>query len=110
MAKLKKTRFKELRVEKEAVAKLFQSRCYVCRRKYGKKFTFHHKTYTDGEKHYADFNGNQREYLEYILPIIRKKPKQYALLCGRHHIAVEIGKRYNADTFERLIRLVKQSR
>jgi len=91
--------------EKESVTKLFQSRCYVCHRKFGKRFTFHHKFYEQDKTFYTDKDYHARLYKE-----IRKNPSKFLLVCNRHHYAIENLKKYSKDVLERLIRATKMSR
>lgn len=106
---LKKHRWEELKLQKKITSKLFGGKCYVCHRPWGKGFTFHHKKYISGEKTYSDF-ATPREYYEYLLPIIRKYPNRFAVVCSKHHRAVELGKKYKLETWQRLYKLVNESR
>lgn len=98
-----------------SLAKLFQSRCYVCHKKCteGKYFVIHHKIYKVNEKIYSDFKKNGRPdrlaYYQYLEPIVRKEPKRFALVCNKDHFATETLKRYKKDKLKRLLRLVNQS-
>ena len=93
---------------KKQVSALFDSRCYVCEKKYGKKFHFHHLTYKDGELTYRDFTNND-DYQYYILPIIEQRPSDFELLCHKHHYLVEILKRFKPERLERLFDVVRRS-
>jgi len=105
---LKKHRLEELKLEKRTLAKLFQFKCRICLRGYGKGFTFHHKEYIEGELSYRDFDVG-REYLEYILPQVRSKPKQYALLCRKCHWIIEKNKKFGQEKWNRIDKLVRES-
>jgi len=74
--------------EKREVAKLFNSVCFVCGRRYGKGFAFHHLFYVEGEKTFSDF-GDTYNYHEYVLPIIRDRIKGFLLVCKTHHHLIE---------------------
>ena len=87
----------------------FDLKCEVCHRKYGKYFVFHHKWYLDSDKIYSDFKHTYA-YNEYVLPIVKKDPNRFALLCKKHHKVVEILKMFKKENFERLIRVTKESR
>lgn len=94
--------------EKRKVAELFNSECFVCRRPFGKGFTFHHLRYIDGEKTYRDFDDNV-DYQLYILPIVKSDPKRFLLLCKKHHSALEKLKRFKQETLARLLEAVKMT-
>ena len=87
----------------------FDLKCAVCHRKYGKYFVFHHKKYLNSDKIYSDFKDTYA-YNEYVLPIIKKDPNRFALLCKKHHTSVERLKMFTKENFERLIKLAKESR
>ncbi len=87
----------------------FDLKCAVCHRKYGKYFVFHHKTYLNSDKIYSDFKDTYA-YNEYVLPIIKKDPNRFALLCKKHHTSVERLKMFTKENFERLIKLAIESR
>ena len=87
----------------------FDLKCAVCHRKYGKWFVFHHKRYLNSDKIYSDFSDTHA-YNEYVLPIIRKDPNRFALLCKKHHTSVERLKMFSPDNFKRLINVAKESR
>lgn len=74
--------------KRQVATELFNSECYVCHKRYGKNFHFHHLTYKDNEKTYGDFKNNY-SYQLYILPIIEDRPLDFELLCNRHHYLVE---------------------
>ena len=94
---------------KRQVAKLFSSRCFVCHRRFGKGFTFHHKYYIPEEKTYKDFK-DPLDYQLYIIDIVRNNPTQFLLLCHRHHYSVENLKKFGALTLLRLLKAVKMSK
>ncbi|MCZ6582672.1 MAG: hypothetical protein O6761_05830 [Thaumarchaeota archaeon] len=95
---------------KRSVAKeLFNSECYVCHKRYGKRFHFHHLRYRDNEKTYNDFSNND-DYQLYILPIIEDRPFDFELLCNKHHYLVEILKLFKSERLDRLFNVVRRSK
>ena len=82
------TKRKRIQIEKREVAKLYNSVCFVCGKKYGKGFGFHHLFYIDGEQTFKDFKDTYR-YHEYVLPIIRSRPNGFLLVCKTHHHLIE---------------------
>jgi hypothetical protein len=99
----------EVMQQKRDVAQIFGGVCYVCGRKYGKGFNFHHKKYIEGEKTYRDFK-NPLHYTLYVIAMVLVDPDRFVLLCRKHHISVEMLKRYKYETFWRLIQVVAMSR
>lgn len=99
----------EIKKYKQQVAELYNSECYICKKKFGKRFTFHHKKYYNTEKTYKDFKNASR-YQFYILPIIQKRPEDFALLCFKHHYIVERLKRFKSENLERLFCCVRDSK
>ena len=94
---------------KKAVAiTLFDGACYVCGKKYGKRFHFHHIQYRNNELTYKDF-GTNLKYQKYILPIIQKRPLDFELLCHKHHYLVEILKRFKPERLEKLFDVTRRS-
>lgn len=72
-------------VEKRNIAnELFNGRCYVCHKKYGKGFAFHHTEYLDGDLQSKDF-GNIIWYHAYLLPLVLDDPFRFFLLCKNCH-------------------------
>jgi len=93
--------------EKVACSRLYGERCYVCHRRFGKGFTFHHKYYiSDGTQAtiYTD-----KDYHKHIYKEIRKNPKQFLLVCNKHHYNIEKLKKYDTKKLDRLIKAVKMS-
>jgi len=86
----------------------YNGKCYVCEKKFGKRFAFHHKKYIKYEKTYRDFKNNDN-YQLYILPIIESRPRDFTLLCHKHHYLVEILKRFKPERLERLFCIIKES-
>lgn len=102
-------RKQEIRAKKAEAAKLFGSKCFICERKFGKGFTFHHLYYKIGEKTYRDFK-NGDDYNEYIVEIVKKNPRQFILLCRKHHIVLEWMLMYKEATFKRLLKAIKMTK
>jgi len=86
----------------------FDGKCYVCGKKFGKYFLFHHKKYLNSDKIWSDFKDSW-SYNLYVLPVIKSDPNRFALLCKKHHQSVEMLKRFKPENLERLIKLVKDS-
>lgn len=87
----------------------FDLKCAVCHKKFGKYFVFHHKRYINGDKIYSDFKDSW-SYNEYVLPVIKKDPHRFALLCKKHHKLVEMMKMFKPENFERLVKVVRESK
>jgi len=83
-----------LKEEKAKVAALprFKNRCFVCWKKFGVGFTFHHLWYTKGEPDYTQFKDSSK-YQIVLLPFVKRNPNQFLLLCKVHHHFVEWGKK-----------------
>jgi len=89
--------------KKKLVAEaFFRNECFVCRKAYGRGFTYHHLSYVFGEKIYRDFPDTIK-YNLYILPIVAKNPERFMLLCKKHHTAVTRLKQYAKNTLLRLL-------
>ena len=95
--------------KKTVAAEYYDGKCFVCERKFGKGFTFHHLWYNIGEPTYRDFAYNE-DYQIFVLKAVAKMPDQFILLCKKHHVAVERLKRYKIETFRRLLKAVNMSR
>ena len=95
--------------KQQVAAKLYNNICYVCNSKFSRYFVFHHKQYDVDELTYRNFK-NSIDYNNYILKIIQKRPKDFALLCRKHHRTVEILKQFTPYRFERVVTLVRESR
>jgi len=102
----KKDKIKNYR--KTVAERLFNSRCFVCHKKFGKGFGWHHIKYKKNEKIYSNFKSSLT-YQLYILPIIEMRPDDFRLLCRGHHRLTEILKRFKPERFERLTDVVRES-
>ena len=98
----------DIKKYKRQVAKIFASECYICGKRYGKNFQFHHIRYREGNKTYRDFHSNTA-YQSYILPIIHDNPWDFELLCHKHHYLLEQLKRFKPERLERLFDVVMRS-
>ena len=99
-----------IKEERKQVAKLFDSICKICLKKFGKNFHFHHIRYRKEEKKHSDFKSWYL-YNKYILPIIQKMPEKFALLCKTCHQLVTILQAILDDSrFERVVDLARRSR
>jgi len=87
---------------KYEVSKLFGSKCFVCEKKYGRGFLYHHLVYKFGEPIYRDFSSTIK-YNNFILPIIKKEPQRFLLLCSPCHTTLEKLKRRKKENFLRLL-------
>jgi len=75
--------------EKKRVAKeLFEGRCYICRKPFGKGFAFHHEDYVEGRKTHKDF-PNTIDYNRYILPEVIVYPERFWCLCKTDHARID---------------------
>ena len=90
-------------MRKTAKNRRFHSRCFVCWKKYGKGFHFHHLWYVEGEPMYRDYNSST-DYRIAVIPYIQKSPQQFLLLCTAHHRMVEWLSKMGAVKFRRLSR------
>ena len=85
----------------------FQGKCFVCGKKYGKGFAFHHIKYDKSS--YRDFK-TRNEYIEFVNKEVLNAPHRFALLCKGHHHAIEQLKRYRQENFDNLMLLTLESR
>ena len=96
--------------QRKRTARLFGSKCFLCEKKFGKNFHFHHIAYRKTEKKHSDF-GNWMRYTMYIIPIIEQDPGRFALLCHTcHHLVTILQKIKDNDRFERVVDLARRSR
>lgn len=76
-------------MDREEIAKsLFGGKCFVCHKKFGKRFTFHHLFYLKREKQWKDFK-NRDDYYKYLHPKIIKQPDRFLLLCNICHWRID---------------------
>lgn len=91
-------------------AGLFHRECYLCHKKYGKNFQFHHIAYRENEKKHSDFDSYY-EYTVYVVSIIQTRPDDFALLCKTCHYLITILQAIKDDSrFERVVDLARRSR
>lgn len=91
--------------KKLELAPLFSSRCYGCRKKFGKGFTYHHIFYYKDGKVYTD-----EGYHDTIYDEIKKNPSQFLLLCTKCHFIIGMWKKYEHKKFRRLVKAVNMAR
>lgn len=100
----------KIKQERKKVAELLGGVCVLCRKKFGKNFHFHHIGYRKNEKRHSDFSSWYL-YNVYVLPIIKKIPEKFALLCKTCHQLITILQAINDDLrFERVVDLARRSR
>jgi hypothetical protein len=89
---LKITKYKHpiLKKKEELAILEFGGVCFVCKKKFGKGFSFHHLNYKKGRLTYKSFTSTVN-YHKYVLPEIKKEPWRFILLCKAHHHFVEWG-------------------
>ena len=93
---------------KKSLANIFNSKCHICSKSFGKGFTLHHLSYKDGEKIYSDFK-DPLDYYTYLSPIVCKEPHRFLLLCYKCHYTVEQLKRYKTEKLNKILQVVKMS-
>jgi hypothetical protein len=71
--------------------KYYKNRCYVCHKKFGKYFAFHHLWYEIKDARYSMFKSNTNKYHIELAKYIKLNPKRFILLCRGHHHLVEWG-------------------
>lgn len=104
------------------LAKLFNYRCALCHGicLEGKGWTIHHRKYRRNksgqiiEKIYSDFkldNGkpDRLSYYKYLIPLVKKQKRRFALLHHKCHYAVGTLARYKKENRRRLIKLAEES-
>ena len=91
----------------------YNNRCYVCHKKFGRGFAFHHLWYLQkDEVHYKDYNSSKK-YNEALSKLIINNPRRFLLLCRPHHHYIEWGRnltRKNPDKFLRFIDAVNKTK
>jgi len=106
----------KIKIHREHVAHLLGYKCFLCHKKFGKNFHFHHVEHRKGEKKLSDFkehSSNQKnweDYQEYVLPIIEKFSDKFELLCREHHRLIEIPNSLKSPKFERYVDLLLRTR
>lgn len=100
----------KIKIKRKEIANLLGGKCVLCLKKFGKNFHFHHIEYRDDEKKHSDF-ASWTSYSEYVLPIIKKIPAKFSLLCNTCHRLVSILQSIKDDSrFERVVDLARRSR
>ena len=77
-------------IKKFWAAKKYKNRCYVCWKKFGKGFAFHHLWYEVNDARYKQFKNSDLYHRE-LERFISHNPKRFILLCKAHHHLVEWG-------------------
>ena len=73
---------------KEVAIKYYNGKCFVCQKKFGKYFQFHHLRYEKNEKKWNDF-VNPEEYWKYLQSKIFEDPTRFRLLCRICHSRID---------------------
>jgi len=95
--------------EKRQVAEeFFNGECFVCKRNFGKGFSFHHRDYKEGRKTYKDFKSTIK-YNQYVLPEVRAEPDRFYLLCTPHHRFAEYLIKMKPEKRYLLLQVVEKS-
>ncbi len=91
----------------------YNNKCFVCHKKFGRGFAFHHLWYLkNNEVHYKDYK-NSKTYNEDLAKQIKKNPSRFLLLCRVHHHYIEWGRnicRKNPEKFLRFIEAVNKTK
>ena len=75
--------------EKKRIAdEYFEGRCYICEKKFGKGFAYHHLDYDPERKNHKDFK-NTVDYNRYVLPEVEAYPERFYLLCRICHARID---------------------
>jgi len=105
----KRSKVNPVIVEKKNIAyELFEGRCYICRKKYGKGFGYHHNDYLDGELKFNDFNDTIW-YHAYLLPLVLEDPERFWLLCKPCHFQMYLAD-LEDERFDRLAEVVRSTK
>ena len=82
---------------------LYGNQCFVCEVKFGRKMpVIHHLWYEDNQKKYSDYSS-QLEYHIDLERDVQNNPKQFMLLCNKHHVALHRLKRFGSANRYRLL-------
>lgn len=92
---------------KEETATLFGSKCVGCDKEYEPSFAFHHMNYFDDEKIYSDFD-NTADYNLYVLPIVKRNPQRFRLVCCDCHQIISIDGKINFSKLRQCYTLSKK--
>lgn len=85
--------------------------CFVCEKPFKKRKSpiIHHLWYDPKKKKYSDYES-QFAYHIALEKEVRANPKQFMLLCNKHHQSLHRLKRFNPDNLDRLISAVRMTR
>ncbi len=90
--------------------KYYKNRCYVCHRKFGKGFAFHHLWYESDDAIYKNFKSPDL-YHQALMPLIISNTKRFLLLCKGHHRYVEWAASIKDESkWKRFVRARKMTR
>lgn len=92
-------------MRKEFAHAHYDGMCFVCQKKFGKRFQFHHKRYIKGDKKWHEFT-NPMDYWKHVEEKMLEDPDRFTLLCHTCHHRVDKQRgglsRMNKDKLERL--------
>jgi hypothetical protein len=98
-----------VREERTEIANsLFEGRCFGCKKKFGRRFAFHHRRYLDGEKAILKkLSKYPVRYWDFIKEIILSDPSRFFCLCNTCHSRIDNFKtglsRIKKSTLRRLL-------
>ncbi len=96
-------------IEKKKIAiELYYGVCYICRKKYGKGFLYHHKEYEDEDLKSDDF-ASTIWYHCYLLELILQQPERFRLFCRNCHFLMFIAD-YEEERQARLWECIKETK
>jgi hypothetical protein len=85
----------------------YKNRCFVCHKKFGRGFAFHHLWYLKkNEVHYKNYK-NSRKYNDDLTILIKRNPKRFLLLCRVHHHYIEWGRNITRKNPEKFLRFIE---
>ncbi|UVF62213.1 hypothetical protein [Nitrososphaeria virus YSH_1032793] len=81
----------EVRIERDQIAFLyFDKRCFGCRKKFGRRFAFHHRRYLNGEKIILKrLSKDPVKYWIYVKTTIVIDPSRFFCLCNTCHSRID---------------------
>lgn len=79
---------REIPTRRDLAEEFYRNRCYVCQKKFGKYFQFHHLWYNENELIWKDFK-NQKEYWNHVCYEIMEQPERFMLLCKTCHSRID---------------------
>lgn len=96
-----------------AVNPLYGNRCYVCENQFTdkKRPVIHHRWYTRGKRRSTGYPQTAEGQLEYHINLekeVHSNPKQFMMLCNKHHIGLHKIKRYK-NNLPRMLEAVRMT-